>query len=172
MHTSNEWNSRDFNLCWSIFKHLFFSYCCVSFAGENFYNCCQTPVVSLCLPSLLHCFYPQPGVHLGRNAAYNEPKVNHLQVCPDKSQFVCCAPSKSQQQLRGCAESGLWHSERWPGWEAVCWGVYLNTTIWNASVALKALVCISSGHGLEMPKIEPSSLDVQMAWRQWNLFII
>lgn len=31
-------------------------------------------------------------------------------------------------------------------------GAYLNATIWNASVALKALVCISNGHSLEMPK--------------------
>lgn len=118
---------------------------------------------SCCLPSLLPCFYPQPGVRLGGNAAYNGPRVNHLQVSPDKSQYVCCTPSKSQQQLWGCAESGLWHSEHWPRWEAVYWGAYLNTTIWNASVALKVLVCVSNGHSLEILKIEPSSLDVQMA---------
>lgn len=66
----------------------------------------------------------------------------------DKSQSVCHAPSKSQQQLWGCAESGLWHSECWPRWEAARRGAYLNTTIWNASVALKALVCVSNGHSL------------------------
>ena len=55
---------------------------------------------------------------LGGNVAYNGPRVNHLQVSPDKSQCVCCAPSKSQQQLWGCAKGGLWHSERWPRWEA------------------------------------------------------
>lgn len=123
-----------------------FSYWYVSFAGESIYNCCQTPGVPLCLPSRLPSFYPQPGVRLDGNAAYNGLRVNHLQVSPDKSQYVCCAASKSQQQLWGCAESGLWHSECWPTWEAVCWGAYLNTTIWNASVALKALVCVSNGH--------------------------
>lgn len=60
---------------------------------------------------------------LGGNVAYNGPKVNHLQVSPDKSQCVCCAPSKSQQQLcsKGYPQGGLWHSERWPRWEAMCW---------------------------------------------------
>lgn len=172
--TGNMWNSKDLNPRFSLYECFlfFFSYWCVSFTEENIYNCCQTPSVPLCLPSLLPCFYPQPGVHLGGKAAYNGPRVNHLQVSPDKSQYVCCAPSKSQQQLWGCAESSLWHSEHWPRWEAVCWGAYLNSTIWSASVALKALVCVSNGHSLEMPKNEPSSLDGQMAWRQWNLLII
>lgn len=55
-----------------------------------------------------------------------------------------------------------------------CAGEYsrLSTTIWNASVAPKALVWGCNGHSLEMPKTEPNSLDVQMAWRQWNLLII
>lgn len=122
--------------------------------------------------SLLPCCYPQPGVCLGGNVAYNGPRVNHLQVSLDNSQCVCCTPSKSQQQLWGCAEGSLWHLERWPRWEAVCFGGYLNTTIWSASVALKALVWVSNGHSLEMPKNEPSLLDGQMAWRQWNLLII
>lgn len=130
---------------------------------ENIFGCCQTPDIPLRLSSLLPCFYPQPRVRLGGNAVFNGPRVNHLQVSPDKSQYVCRSPSKSQQQLWGCAESGLWHLEPWPRWEVVCWRAYPHTTIWNASAALKALVCISNGHSLEMPKIEPSSLDVQMA---------
>lgn len=33
--------------------------------------------------------------------------------------------------------------------------LWLNTTIWNASVALKVLVWDCNGHSLEMPKTEP-----------------
>lgn len=115
------------------------------FAAENIQ---LLPTFCCVCPLSCPAFTPQPEVRLGGNATYNGPRVNHLQVSSDKSQRVCCAPSKSQQQLWGCAESGLWHSQCWPRWEAVCWGAYLNTTIWNASVALKALVCVSNGHSL------------------------
>ncbi|ELW70779.1 Proteasome subunit alpha type-1 [Tupaia chinensis] len=98
------------------------------------------------------------GVHLGGNTAHNGPRVNHLQVSPDKSQYVCCAPSKSQQQLQGCAERPIaFRTQAQMGGSVP--GVYLHTTIWNASVAPKALVCVSHGHSLEMPKLEPNSLD-------------
>ena len=137
--TGNEGNSRDLHPCLSLCKCGFLSppflLMCLLCWGKHLQllpNCWSA--------SLLPCCYPQPGVCLGGNVAYNGPRVNHLQVSLDNSQCVCCTPSKSQQQLWGCAEGSLWHLERWPRWEAVCFGGYLNTTIWSASVALKALV--------------------------------
>lgn len=168
--TGNEGNSRDLHPCLSLCKCVFFPpflLMCLLCWGKHLQLLPNS--WSAFSPTLL---LPPAWSLLGGNVAYNGPKVNHLQVSPDKSQCVCCAPSKSQQQLWGCAEGGLWHSERWPRWEAMCCGGYLNTTIWSASVALKALVWVSNGHSLEMPKNEPNLLDGQMAWRQWNLLII
>lgn len=112
--------SRGLNPCVSA---LSFSFLLVYLLCEEIHLKLLSNSWFLSLPSLLlPGFYPQPRVHLGGSAPYNEPRVNHLQVSPDKSQCVCCAPSKSQQQLQGCAHSGLWHSECWSRWEAMCWG--------------------------------------------------
>lgn len=110
---------------------------------------------------------------LGGNVAYNGPKVNHLQVSPDKSQCVCCAPSRVSSS---CGDV-----------PRVAYGIQA-----LAQMGGNVLRRLSEHHHLEClhcpegtclslqwtqlrdaKKNEPNLLDGQMAWHvQWNLLII